>query len=83
MASTLILPGEHIPRTILPESAGHERPVRLGPGIRQVTKKTETDLEINLVAGSAGALVVDYKKRAVWIDHGHGRVSRSWKCLLV
>ncbi|KAF1992236.1 exosome complex exonuclease-like protein Rrp40 [Aulographum hederae CBS 113979] len=64
MASTpVILPGDVVPAEHLPST---KKALTLGPGLRHTPPSTIT-------ATTAGALSVDSKKNAIWIEHNNGR----------
>lgn len=65
--ATLVLPGEGISPEVLPVSSNHSIPLKLGPGLRHVPPSAITPT-------LAGALNVDQKKNAIWVENNSGRV---------
>ena len=65
--ATLVLPGETIPSDALPVPSNPSVTLKLGPGLRHVPPSTITPT-------LAGALNMDHKKNAVWVENNSGRV---------
>jgi len=66
MASSIVLPGDTLPDSLLPTSAS--KALKLGPGLRHLPPST-------IKATVAGTVTTDNKKNAVWIEYNGGRVS--------
>ncbi|KAM0798351.1 hypothetical protein BDR22DRAFT_952368, partial [Usnea florida] len=62
----LILPGETISPEILPIPSNPSLPLKLGPGLRHTPPSTITSVV-------AGALCIDQKKNAIWVENNSGR----------
>ncbi|KAI9833318.1 MAG: hypothetical protein M1819_003713 [Sarea resinae] len=62
----LVLPGEDISPSVLPTSSNPSIPLKLGPGLLHIPPDTITPTV-------AGALHVDEKKNAIWIESNGGR----------
>ncbi|KAK5114225.1 hypothetical protein LTR85_010290 [Meristemomyces frigidus] len=62
--STILLPGEAVPVDQLPRSK--KGTLTLGPGLRHIPPST-------ILSTTAGALNVDHKKSALWLEHANGR----------
>lgn len=58
------MPGEAIPPEQLPKSK--KGTLTLGPGLRHIPPST-------ILSTTAGALHVDHKKSALWLEHSNGR----------
>ena len=67
--STVVLPGERLPREVLPVPSNPSIALKLGPGLRYIPPSTITPVV-------AGSLCVDNKKNAVWVENNNGRVGR-------
>ena len=65
--ATLVLPGEVISPGTLPVPSNPSAPLKLGPGLRHVPPSTITPT-------LAGALSMDHKKNAIWVENNSGRV---------
>jgi exosome complex component RRP40 len=65
--ATLVLPGEVISPDVLPVPSNPSISLKLGPGLRHVPPSTITPT-------LAGALSVDHKKNAIWVENNSGRV---------
>jgi hypothetical protein len=68
MESSMVLPGDTLPDSLLPKSAS--KALKLGPGLRHLPPST-------IKATVAGTVTTDNKKNAVWIEYNGGRVSVS------
>jgi exosome complex component RRP40 len=67
LTTSIVLPGDEIPRESLPTPQNKKKALTLGPGLRHIPPETIT-------ATVAGALVTDNKKNAAWIEYNSGRV---------
>lgn len=65
--ATLVLPGEIISPDVLPVPSNPSISLKLGPGLRHVPPSTITPT-------LTGALSVDHKKNAIWVENNSGRV---------
>ncbi|KAK3077714.1 hypothetical protein LTS18_009495, partial [Coniosporium uncinatum] len=63
-SSALVLPGDVISQTALPQST--KRALTLGPGLRHTPPST-------IIATAAGSLSTDPKKNALWVETNGGR----------
>ncbi|ORY09188.1 hypothetical protein BCR34DRAFT_589440 [Clohesyomyces aquaticus] len=63
---TVVLPGDSISPSALPQPAKKTKPLTLGPGLRHLPPDT-------IASTIAGALVTDPRKNAAWIEHNSGR----------
>ncbi|KAF2257614.1 exosome complex exonuclease RRP40 [Lojkania enalia] len=66
VSATIILPGDEIPSSTLPQPTNKKKPLTLGPGLRHIPPDT-------IVTTVAGALATDTKKNAVWVEYNSGR----------
>ena len=66
--STVVLPGEELPREVLPVPSNPSIALKLGPGLRYIPPSTITPVV-------AGSLCVDNKKNAIWVENNNGRVN--------
>jgi exosome complex component RRP40 len=64
--TTILLPGEEVPASLLPQPTHKKKALTLGPGLRHIPPST-------IKATIAGALATDAKKNAAWIDFNSGR----------
>ena len=62
--TTVLLPGEAVPTVSLPKAK--KGTLRLGPGLRHLPPAS-------ILATTSGALQVDHKKSALWLEHPTGR----------
>ena len=62
--TTILLPGEEVPSHQLPKAKKGK--LTLGPGLRHIAPST-------ILSTTAGCLVVDHKKSALWLEHDNGR----------
>lgn len=65
-----LLPGDPVPTTILPIPANPSASLKLGPGLRHIPPDT-----IRPVV--AGAICVDDRKHAIWMESNGGRVGST------
>ncbi|PSN70032.1 hypothetical protein BS50DRAFT_487618 [Corynespora cassiicola Philippines] len=63
---TIVLPGDEIASSALPQCPNKKKPLTLGPGLRHIPPETITTT-------IAGALMTDNKKNAAWIEFNSGR----------
>jgi exosome complex component RRP40 len=66
VSSTILLPGDTLPASLLPEPIHKKKALTLGPGLRHIPPSTIT-------ATIAGSLSTDNKKNAAWIEYNSGR----------
>ncbi|CBX95009.1 similar to exosome complex exonuclease Rrp40 [Plenodomus lingam JN3] len=66
MATTIVLPGDVIPKSSLPSGTGKKKTLKLGPGLRHIPPNT-------VVTTIAGALTIDNKKNAAAVEANTGR----------
>ena len=64
--TSIVLPGDVIPKENLPAGTGKRKTLKLGPGLRHIPPNT-------IVTTVAGALVTDHKKNAASIEFNSGR----------
>lgn len=64
-SSMLVLPGDDVPPSIVPQNS--KKALVLGPGLRPAPPSS-------VAATIAGALSVDARKNAIWVEHNGGRV---------
>ena len=65
---TVILPGEDVASSWLSGQANSSNTLKLGPGLRHV-------LPLAIISTVAGTVVVDQKKKAIWVENSNGKVS--------
>ena len=68
VSPTIVLPGDEIPKSALPQGTGKKKTLTIGPGLRHIPPDTVT-------ATIAGALVTDNRKNAASIEFNSGRVN--------
>ncbi|EMD65339.1 hypothetical protein GGP41_010248 [Bipolaris sorokiniana] len=66
VSPTIVLPGDEIPKSALPQGTGKKKTLTIGPGLRHIPPDTVT-------ATIAGALVTDNRKNAASIEFNSGR----------
>lgn len=64
MAATILIPGEQVDSSSLPKTK--KGTLTLGPGLRHIPPST-------ILSTTAGALQLDYKKSALWLEPSAGR----------
>jgi hypothetical protein len=64
---TIVLPGDEIAKSALPQGTGKKKTLTIGPGLRHIPPDT-------VMATIAGALVTDNKKNAASVEYNTGRV---------
>ncbi|KAH9868235.1 hypothetical protein J1614_007307 [Plenodomus biglobosus] len=64
--ATIVLPGDTIPRSLLPSGTGKKKTLTLGPGLQHIPPNT-------IATTIAGALTTDNKKNAAAVEANSGR----------
>jgi exosome complex component RRP40 len=70
----IVLPGDEIAKSALPQGTGKKKTLTIGPGLRHIPPDTVT-------ATIAGALITDNRKNAASVEYNSGRVISPSLCI--